>query len=701
MAVSEQLQTIEELFRQGDKETALKEYKNLMVDGQGSYDIWVNYAAFLFRCGQYDDAIMIAKKSLEMQPSAEGFHNIGACYDKMGRFEDSIAAYKKAIEIRPDFIQSHHDLASVYEAVGTLDLAIDHYQIATTLSPATYSYWCRLACARQAAGRFREALTALRFAYATHEDDNKTLALYAALFNESQDFEYDTQLSKELVNCFKSPGINKKHLVGMSRKFVLHPALIESLTAPADLYNAVDYSKITQDAPLNWEGLNAPNFLALLSGQQILEYIYELRLTALRAHCLRHLEQDNSGATLWNNALVFINALACQCFISEYIWTETQEERDIISRLEQRVIKGENLTLYDITIYACYRPLHMLPRAQDLLDKLAEIQIISAMVTMQLAEPLCELTLKQEIKTLTSIDDGISKMVKEQYEENPYPRWISVERAKNQPFEALVQFMFPHLRDDCFSHINSESPRTLIAGCGTGKQPIVTALSDQSYDLLAIDLSASSIAYAQRKTQEMNITNIEYGVADLLKIEELGEQFDFIQCGGVLHHMEDPVAGWRALDNVLKPGGFMIIALYSDVARKSVVAARDFIDKHHYTPDSDGIRACRQAMVALPDSHPAKSVTQWGDFYTMSACRDLIFHVHEQRFGALEIKEIIEGFGSEFLGFNLAEDNCLAEYTKMFPDDPHGLNLENWHVFEQVNPDTFRKMYHFWIQKPY
>ncbi len=35
----------------------------------------------------------------------------------------------------------------------------------------------------------------------------------------------------------------------------------------------------------------------------------------------------------------------------------------------------------------------------------------------------------------------------------------------------------------------------------------------------------------------------------------LGRQFDLIECVGVLHHLGDPLAGWRVLVSLLKPGG--------------------------------------------------------------------------------------------------------------------------------------------------
>ena len=77
-----------------------------------------------------------------------------------------------------------------------------------------------------------------------------------------------------------------------------------------------------------------------------------------------------------------------------------------------------------------------------------------------------------------------------------------------------------------------------------------------------MDLSLASLAYAKRKTTELEITNIEYLQADILKLDQLEQKFDIIESAGVLHHMDEPMAGWRVLTDLLKPGGLMMIGLY-------------------------------------------------------------------------------------------------------------------------------------------
>ena len=68
--------------------------------------------------------------------------------------------------------------------------------------------------------------------------------------------------------------------------------------------------------------------------------------------------------------------------------------------------------------------------------------------------------------------------------------------------------------------------------------------------------------------------NLEYIHADILDLGQLNRQFDVVESAGVLHHMDDPLAGWEVLANCLKLGGLMKVGLYSELARQHIVEIR-------------------------------------------------------------------------------------------------------------------------------
>ena len=354
------------------------------------------------------------------------------------------------------------------------------------------------------------------------------------------------------------------------------------------------------------------------------------------------------------------------------------------------------MPLHWYALYACCRPLHTLGADEGIAADLAPTPLAS-LALRQIREPREERRLRGTIAALTEVVDGVSAAVRSQYEANPYPRWQRPGRdVAPSSVAAFLRGIFPEAD---LAGIPDVPARILVAGCGTGRHPINTARRFPQASVLAVDLSLTSLAYAMRKTRELGIGNIEYRQADILALGALTERFDVIDCTGVLHHLEDPVAGWRILCSLLRPGGLMRIGLYSEIARRHVVRAREFIAAGGYPPTPKGIRACRAAILARPDDVLLARVARGEDFYSLSACRDLIFHVQEQRFSLPQIAGHLADLDLEFLGFEWPDTHAAARYRTRFPEDRGQTDLDNWHRFETDRPDTFALMYQFWVRR--
>ena len=401
-----------------------------------------------------------------------------------------------------------------------------------------------------------------------------------------------------------------------------------------------------------------------------------------------------------DTALSFHSALARQCFINEYVFSYTPDEIRKASALRDSLVaaletNAQVPVLWPITV-AAYFPLYSLPLAPRLLHSQWP-DAVAAVLAQQVREPEEELQLRTTIPRLTNIEDEVSLLVQNQYEENPYPRWVRAApagKAKN-----IVGYLCQKFPLASFNrHGNSGSIDILIAGCGTGQHSIGTAQQFQGAQVLAIDLSISSLGYAKRKTRELGLTSIEYAQADLLKLGSLGRSFDVVESAGVLHHLADPLAGWRVLLSLLRTGGFMKLGFYSEVARRNIVRIRTLIAEQGYGSTAEDIRRCRQDLVDLDQSADFGTTLKSSDFFSISTCRDLLFHVQEHRMTLTGIDAFLRENNLSFLGFE-TEGNVLHAYKQRFPDDRAAINLVQWQVFENENPDTFIGMYQFWIQK--
>jgi 2-polyprenyl-3-methyl-5-hydroxy-6-metoxy-1,4-benzoquinol methylase len=344
---------------------------------------------------------------------------------------------------------------------------------------------------------------------------------------------------------------------------------------------------------------------------------------------------------------------------------------------------------------AAYMPLHHLPGADALLRRTWPAPV-EALLTQQIRNPAEEQRLRDTIPKLTTIDDDVSVSVQRQYEENPYPQWVKAAPASRATaIDTRLRGQFPFSN---FRNLGKDTLDVLVAGCGTGQQLIDVAQRIAGARVLAIDLSMPSLCYAKRQLESLGLHDVEYGQADILKLGELHRRFDIVDCGGVLHHLGDPLAGWRVLVSLLRRDGLMRVALYSELARRHIVAARDLVAERGYGRDADGIRKFRQDVIALPNDNLVRLVAKSPDFFSVSDCRDLVFHVQEHRFTLPQIKDFLVASNLEFLGFEL-DLPALNKYGARFPEDRARTDLDRWHAFEQANPWTFGGMYQFWVQK--
>lgn len=439
-----------------------------------------------------------------------------------------------------------------------------------------------------------------------------------------------------------------------------------------------------------------PLLPALLEGGTILDIEIEHTLTSLRAGLLHMVLRDRAGHN--ERLLGLCCALAQQCYINEYIFDLTAEESDRVHVLRDRIHHALEthaaISAMEIALLAAYLPLDCLPAAE--LSKRSWPKEIAGLLELQVSTPAAERALRASIPQLTPIADDMSVRVRDQYEHNPFPRWIKRPAGRPMPFDEWMSRCFPFSRFRIIG--KGDNLDALIAGCGTGHQSIMLAQTLPSARILAVDLSLSSLCYAKEKTRAAGISNIEYAQADIVELGNLERRFDIISSSGVLHHTADPEKGWRTLLRLLRPDGCMQIGLYSERAHRHVFTVQRWLSARGFSASAEDIRRARQELAdaAKTDAALANALS-FSVFFSTSEFRDLFRPTEMHRFTIPRIRSFLEENDLEFIGFVLSNE-VRHQFWKRFSQKSEG-DLDLWDEFEAAYPDAFKGMYEFWIQK--
>ena len=112
-----------------------------------------------------------------------------------------------------------------------------------------------------------------------------------------------------------------------------------------------------------------------------------------------------------------------------------------------------------------------------------------------------------------------------------------------------------------------QNKRVLDMGCGTGEYAMWYAMHGAK-EVVGIDLSEGSLAVAKKRQAESTLSNVDFRSMNILECNLPDNYFDYAYSVGVLHHTGAPATGFGHLARVTKPGGVVIVSLYSHYSRR-------------------------------------------------------------------------------------------------------------------------------------
>jgi SAM-dependent methyltransferase len=243
--------------------------------------------------------------------------------------------------------------------------------------------------------------------------------------------------------------------------------------------------------------------------------------------------------------------------------------------------------------------------------------------------------------------------VKAQYEALPYPARDPRDETKRLIIGSPSQLAEIEHYIFAGRWPRDRTVRALFAGGGTGDGLIMLAeqlrATGRTAELVYLDQSVAARAIAEARARARKLEGIRFVTASLFDLPSLDlGLFDYIDCCGVLHHLDSAETGLAALAGALSEFGGIGLLVYGRIGRTGVYEAQDVLRRIA----SDGAMAerakiARKLVGQLPATNwllrntAIRDYREGGD----AGVADLLLHARDRAFGADELFALADGAG--------------------------------------------------------
>ncbi len=600
--------------------------------------------------GQLKEAEQAIRAALDIHPRNGGFHySLGHIALARQHLEQAEVAFKKAIKYAPMETRADVSLAYTLAEAGKDVEAFSHYrELAKTQGKDVHIRSRLLQCASH--------LTA--------------------------DF-YDPELEQDLLSYLQWHNMNPNLLANLTSSLLEHKFQLNKEGSAAQFDDMA----------------NCPLLLSALRHTLIKSELLEKLIMALRHELLCYATQKGQ---LPNEYIPLCQAIAHYGMRAEYLLPDTSAEVNMTDNLKNiidQALSQIGCTPMDISgallLLAMYNTWETLENFVKLMSFNNDTWPAISFDLKQCHDEYLALS-QFKFEAVSKIPESSQHKVKAQYECHPYPRWQALDYKNPTNYGLALSLEFPNF--DIPSHIFTDELKILIAGCGTGRHALNVAKHFNHVQVMALDISQSSLAYAKYKAGELAVDNIDFFLADLTEIGVLDTKFNIIECSGVLHHIKKYKEAINNLLRNLKPNGLIKISLYSERARKNVKIIRELFKQDNSKISDSKIKVIRHAIFQSDTISNKNSIIQSDDFYSLSGTIDLLFHEYEIQFTPLQIKTLCLEHQLKWLGFSNLNKDTKTKFMRFHGVKADLNNLDQWDEFEEIYPDTFSKMYQFYCQ---
>ncbi|MEN9230025.1 MAG: class I SAM-dependent methyltransferase [Thermostichus sp. DG02_5_bins_236] len=288
------------------------------------------------------------------------------------------------------------------------------------------------------------------------------------------------------------------------------------------------------------------------------------------------------------------------------------------------------------------------------------------------------------------------------YEALPYPNVPLSQTARNALPEMFkmsyttAQYVRTH------AVIEPEGKVLLNAGCGSGWETLMMAEANPGAKIVAFDLSPASVKLTEERLRYHGFTNTEFYVLNLLELDRLGIQFDFMSLNDVLYLLEDPTEGLRAMRRVLKPEGIIRANLHHRYQRQvffRMQAAFQMIGQFNVAP-ATGAKHVREFMGSLQEEVAKAVLWNPANYTEDAAILNNYLLSNDKGFTIPDLFRMLQEAGLGFLSLVDMPDWSVESLFKEVPEFVRRKleamsPMERLHLYELLRPA--HRLIDFWV----
>ncbi len=233
--------------------------------------------------------------------------------------------------------------------------------------------------------------------------------------------------------------------------------------------------------------------------------------------------------------------------------------------------------------------------------------------------------------------------------------------------------------------------RILVAGAGTGDAVICYAeqLKNTNAEIVYLDFSKASMTIAQERAKIRNLKNIKWVNDSILNIPNLKlGKFDYINCVGVLHHLEFPDLGLKILKDSLSAKGGMDLMVYAHYGRTGVYHIQKLMQmvNKNITSRTEEVKNGWAVINSLPATNWYKlgnSVPSDHILFGDVGMYDLFLHKQDRSYTIPQVYELVEEAGLNFVDFNDPYNRLILRLENYIKDPTLLEELKKREIIEQ------------------